>query len=211
MIQARVLIGGNDDYHDILTAGASLRDTLLRDGILATLHLGWGKMQRGGLETRVLVFATNGMRMPRVDQEAIAGAVDGGLGLVAIHTASVLAEEPEFHSIWLDLIGSRFAHHPPHARFKVTIEKNHEVTADIKDFEIEDELYITDRHGPAQEVLATATHEGKKHPMVTVREHGRGRVCYIALGHDARALNNPAFQGILTRAVRWAAGALDRK
>ena len=40
--------------------------------------------------------------------------------------------------------------------------------------------------------------------MVTVREAGRGRVCYIALGHDGRAQHHPAFQRLVVQAARWA-------
>jgi len=208
MMRVRVLIGGNDDWHDLVGAGTILKEALLRAGIEATMHVGWGEQQRGGEETAALVIYTNGMRMTPEEQEAVAVRVAGGLGLVAIHTASVVAETPEFHAKWLGLIGSRFVHHPPFGRFTVSIGRDHQVTRGIKDFEIEDELYITEPVGDPVEVLATAEFEGRRHPMVSVREAGRARVCYLANGHDPRALGNPSFQGLLSNAARWAGRSL---
>jgi hypothetical protein len=205
-MRVRVLIGGNDDYHDIVGAGTILRDALLKDGITATMHLGWGEMQRGGDETSALVVCTNGMRMTKEDQAAIADRVERGLGIVAVHTASVTAETPEWHAVWLGLIGSRFVSHPPHGRFRVSIDRDHAVTHGVGGFEIEDELYVTEPAGEPVTVLASATHAGNSHPMVSVRERGKGRVCYIALGHDPRALHNHSFQRLFSQAVRWAAG-----
>jgi len=204
-MRVRVLIGGNDDYHDLVGAGTIIREALLRDGFEATMHVGWGEQQRGGDETKALVMYTNGMRMTPEEQEAVAARIAGGLGLVAIHTCSVVAETPEFHARWLSLIGCRFVHHPPHAKFTVRIDKDHPVTQGLRDFEIEDELYITEPVGDPMIVLASASFEGKKHPMVSIRESGRTRVCCLANGHDARALGNPSFQKLLANAVRWAA------
>lgn len=203
-MKVRVLIGGNDDWHDIITAGASLRDTLVKAGFDASLRVGWGEQQRGGDDVAALVMYTNGMRMPPADQETIRAKVEAGLGLVAIHTCAVLAEEPAFHATWLNLIGHRFVHHPPFSRFRVSIDRDHPVVRGVASFDIEDELYITEPWGSPMEVLATAEFEGKKHPMVAVREAGRGRVCYLADGHDRRALENPSFQAILANAVHWA-------
>ena len=205
-MRVRVLIGGNDDWHDLVGAGTILKEALVAAGIEATMHVGWGEQQRGGPETSALVMYTNGMRMTPQDQEALCGLVAGGLGLVAIHTCAVLAEPPEFHARWLGLIGNRFVHHPPFARFGVSIDRDHPVTHGVAGFEIEDELYVTEPWGAPMAVLATAAFEGKRHPMVSVRETGRGRVCYLANGHDARALRNPGFQSLLLRAVRWSSG-----
>src|SRR6185369_10699747 len=48
--------------------------------------------------------------------------------------------------------------------------------------------------------------EGKPQPMAYSREEGKGRVVYLANGHHAKSLSNPAWQQIFIRSVRWAAG-----
>ncbi len=203
-MRARVLIGGNDDYHDLVGTGTLLRNVLAGADIAATLHVGWGEQQLGGPGTRALVVYTNGMRMRPEEQDRVAARVADGLGLVALHTASVSVEPPAYHATWLGLIGCRFVHHPPFARFAVAVDRDHPVTRGVGNFEIEDELYLTEPVGPPVETLASAAHEGTRVPVVTVRDHGRGRVCYIALGHDGRAHHHPAFQRLVVQAARWA-------
>ena len=203
-MRARGLIGGNDDYHDLIGAGTRLRDILAGAGMAAGLRVGCGEQQLGGPETGVVVMYTNGMRMRPEEQERLATRVAAGLGLVALHMCCVNVESPEFHATWLGLIGCRFVHHPPFSRFRVSVDREHPVTADVGEFEIEDELYITEPVGEPVETLASALHEGARHPMVTVREAGRGRVCYIALGPDGRAQHHPAFQRLVVQAARGA-------
>lgn len=205
MSRVRVLIGGNDDWHDVLGAGQRLRDLLSADGHAATLHLGAGAQQVGGPDTNALVMYTNGLRMHPDDQTALADRVQAGLGLVALHSSCVDVGAPEEHETWFGLIGCRFAHHPPFGRFTVSCAGAHPVTAGIDRFEIDDELYLTKPAGEPMTVLATADHEGRPQPMVSVRETGKGRVCFIAPGHDARAWANPGFQRLVQQAVRWTA------
>ena len=41
--------------------------------------------------------------------------------------------------------------------------------------------------------------------MVYVKQHGAGRVAYLASGHDARSLSHPTYRTLFTRAITWAA------
>lgn len=207
MSRVRVLIGGNDDWHDILGGGMRLRDLLCADGHAATLHLGSGEQQLGGPETDVLVAHTNGARMTTAEQRAIADRIAAGTGLVALHQSVVDIGGPGEYDLWLGLIGCRFVSHPPFGRFKVSCDPGHPVTAGVGEFEIDDELYITEPVGDPVTVLGMAAHEGVTRPMVTVHAHGRGRVCFIALGHDGRAQSHPSFQRLVRQAVRWASRA----
>lgn len=204
MSRVRVLIGGNDDWHDIITGGQRLRDLLCADGHAATLHLGIGEQQLGGPETRALVAHTNGARMTPAEQQAVADRVAAGTGFVALHQSTVDIGGPGEYDRWLGLIGSRFVSHPPFGRFTVSCDPGHPVTAGVGEFEIDDELYVTEPVGDPVTVIGMAAHEGTTRPMVTVRDHGKGRVVFIALGHDGRAQAHPAFQRLVRQAVRWA-------
>ena len=200
---ARVLIGGNDDYHDLIGAGTALRDAFIHDGLAATLHVGIGPQQVGPDPNAVLVLYTNGMRMAPDHQAALVARVESGSGLVALHCSSVDVEAPGWHAPWLGLIGCRFAHHPPFGKFTVTPAADHPITAGMTAFDIEDELYLTEPVGDTGTVIATAQHDGKSHPIVTLHDRGKGCVCYLALGHDHRAWHHLSFQTLLTRSVRW--------
>ena len=71
----------------------------------------------------------------------------------------------------------------------------------IDSFEIEDERYELKDVAPDLRVLAHA--DGNS--SIYVRQHGAGRVCYIAPGHDRRTLALPVYGQLVRQAVMWAA------
>jgi type 1 glutamine amidotransferase len=132
---------------------------------------------------------------------ALVDAVAAGAGFVGLHAANATfrASDP-----YAAMVGSRFARHPPIKRFTVeTVDPSHPVTAGIASFEVEDERYELKDEAPDLRVLACA--EG--FPSVYVREHGRGRVCYVAPGHDRRTLELAAYAQLVRQAIAWAARA----
>jgi type 1 glutamine amidotransferase len=136
---------------------------------------------------------------PSDDQlAALLAAVDGGIGYVGLHAATATFRGREqYHA----LVGSWFNRHDPIKRFTVDVDPRHPVTADVPSFETEDELYELRDVRPDVQVLAQA--EGW--PQVYVRQHGVGRVAYIAPGHDRRTLARPEYVQLVHQAIAWAA------
>jgi uncharacterized protein len=101
----------------------------------------------------------------------------------------------------------------PVGEFEVKVlNTTHPITKGVPEtFRITDELYYftPDPAGAPIEVLAqTSTANGtkKEHPSVWLVKHPQARIAGIALGHDARAHDLPAFRTLLQNAVKWAAG-----
>lgn len=146
----------------------------------------------------VLNYSTDGF--PTDEQiDSLIAAIEGGLGFVGLHAATAAFKKSEpYHR----MIGSWFVTHPPIKRFTVEIaDRDHPVTRGIPDFEVEDERYEVRPVVDDLQVLASA--EG--HPMVYVRQLGQGRICYIAPGHDERALAHPTYVRLVHQAIAWAA------
>ncbi len=205
MSKVHVLVGGTDRYHDVLGAGLSLRDTLVKHAIPAALHIGFERFG-DDYETDVDVYVVYAMwpRMTDAAQEALAARVAGGAGLVVLHASIVVVHDDQDQ--WLTLVGSRFERHDPFMRMQVRIDVKHPVTEGIDDFEIDDEPYEVSWTGSPGTVLASFELNGTMHPLVYTLEHGRGRICYIALGHDARCWGHPMFARLLTQSTRWVGG-----
>ena len=57
-------------------------------------------------------------------------------------------------------------------------------------------------------MLATAKNltNGKTFPSVWIVKHPKARIVCIALGHDGKAHDLPAYKTMLRNAVAWAAG-----
>jgi type 1 glutamine amidotransferase len=81
-------------------------------------------------------------------------------------------------------------------------------------FDVEDELYYVNAEpdkippGTASiEVLAETSPSVKfkqAHPAVWITPHAAARIVGIALGHDERVHDHPAFKTLLANAVKWA-------
>ena len=160
----------------------------------------------------VIVNASTALE-PTPDQiEALLARVHEGAGFVGVHAATAtFAKYPDY----LAMVGARFAKHDPLKRFTIRfVDRTHPITAGLDDYEHDDELYeltgdYVDRTNivPLQSGLHVLA-EAEGHPMAYVKTHGAGRVAYLASGHDARSLDQPAFKAMFTRAIAWAAGNL---
>lgn len=132
--------------------------------------------------------------------------VTRGGGYVPLHFTTADA-----NGDFLAFVGAEFKGHPPYGPFTVRVaDEIHPITRGLGTIEIEDECYqssFPDRG--AIRVLQTSHHPSGAvdgEPSSWVREIGRGRLFYSALGHDARSFAHPVFRELLTRGIRWAAG-----
>ena len=129
--------------------------------------------------------------------------VRNGGGLLGLHSATVTFTDCP---AYMELIGARFTDHSPIMDFAVRItDPDNPVVARCDDFRITDELYLLADQAE-YEPFAVAHYQGVDRVVGYQRDVGKGRVLYLANGHDVRALGNRHFQRMLERAARLAAG-----
>lgn len=162
-------------------------------------------------ESDVLYLSNNQpIKNPEVRQ-AIFDFVEAGNGLVLGHAALWYnwADWPEYNQ---QLVSGGSRGHDPYGNFTVTVENTtHPITEGVEEqFSLDDELYYykVDTTGPGIEVLATGSAPGSEEnfPSVFVINNSEGRIVGLALGHDEKAHQHPAYQTLLRNAVEWAAG-----
>lgn len=150
---------------------------------------------------------TTGLTPTDEQVRALLAAIEGGMGHVALHAATAsFTNQPDY----LRAIGARFQRHDPIKRFTIHfLDHEHPITQGLDDYEHEDELYeltgdVVDRASflPLTGVQVLAEAEG--HPMVYVKQLGKGRIVYLASGHDRRSLGQPGYRTLFTRAIDWA-------
>jgi len=171
----------------------------------------WEALRWDRVASYDLVIAYTGSRKHECTSGQLAGLtrlVERGGGFVPLHFTSANAN-PEF----LALVGAQFIGHPPHGPFTVRVsDATHPVTHGLADIEIEDECYQSEFPDlGALHVLMTSHHPDPAAkidgaPSAWVRQIGKGRLFYSALGHDARSFAHPGLRDLLTRGIRWAAG-----
>lgn len=148
----------------------------------------------------------NAQALTDEEGDALIRFVENGGTLIGVHGAVAVSAE---RTRYIGLIGTRVTHHSPYHEFPVDVTaEKHPITQGVENFRITDELYCMDREVGDAQILATATWQDKKEPMLYVRAQGKGKVIYNALGHDTKAYDNPAFKELVLRSLAWAAGSL---
>ncbi len=201
-----LLLVGGADYHDQPEHRQILSDFIGAEfNLNMTDHL--GELNPSTLDTYdVIVNCTTFVEPTEEQVGALLDTVKGGKGFVGIHGATATFwNSPAY----LEMIGGKFIAHDPNKEFMVKISNAravipHLITKGVDNFTIQDELYIIEGDITRWEILARA--EG--HPVIFNKVYGEGRVHNNALGHDARALNNPSFQRLVNNGIAWAAGIL---
>lgn len=238
-MQAHLIAAGK--YHDIDFARLELLKLLAEvPHIRTSVACDYGDGERIAACDLLITYTCD--LVPDADQlPALRAFLDKGGRWIALHgTNSIIRfaddgkaltpnEAPEF----MEMLGTRFLGHPPIAPFPVRIVRgDHPITTGLRDFSVEDELYVSERTADI-DVLMAASFEGDcpdfaetlapdpDVPILYERTIGKGAILYCTLGHcrghyDLQPLarfwphpqrcawNYPVFTEILRRAIGWA-------
>lgn len=127
--------------------------------------------------------------------------VASGKGYVGIHSAGDSFREcPEYRA----MVGGYFVTHPHYRDYQVSVvDSEHPITKGLVEFIVKDEQYILD-YDPRVHVLCSALWKGTAVPVAWTKDWGKGRLFYLALGHDANACRHETFRLLLQRGALWA-------
>jgi type 1 glutamine amidotransferase len=163
-----------------------------------------------------VMFYTTG-ELPFTDEEkrALVDFLKSGHGFVGVHSATdTLYEWGAYHQI----IGGYFNNHPWHQLVTVdVVDPNSKLVSSLgKSFQITDEIYqigdfrADDTHvllalDPTSVDLKKATVRRRYYgwPIAWTRTFGKGRVYYNSLGHEEAVWNDPRYQDMILKAIKW--------
>ncbi|GAB2330204.1 ThuA domain-containing protein [Streptomyces variabilis] len=161
----------------------------------------------------VVFLSTSGDVLTPAGRERLAAYVEGGGGFVGVHAAACTEYGWPCYG---DLVGARFAGHPPVQPGHALVEDHdHPATRHLPPvWEVTDEWYdFLTSPRPSARVLLSADASsydggtmGDDHPLAWCRTQGEGRVFYTALGHTVEAYDDPLFRAHLRGGITWAAG-----
>ncbi|TDE16758.1 PVC-type heme-binding CxxCH protein [Dyadobacter psychrotolerans] len=150
-----------------------------------------------------LIIYANHDSLPPAQENAMKAFVEGGKGLIPLHSASGCFRNSKWY---IKTIGGQFASHKT-GRFKNTILKaDHPVMKGITDFETWDETYVHQNLNPDKTVLGERIEGDQHEPYTWVRNEGKGRVFYTAYGHEDSTWTNKGFLDLVRNGVLWAVG-----
>jgi putative membrane-bound dehydrogenase-like protein len=200
-----VLFLGDNGHHRPAVRAKDLLPVLAGRGVDLfytdrTADLNPGELAR----YQVLVLYNNHPTVTRAELNALLGFVSRGGGLVVLHCASASFQNSEE---FIRLVGAAFKSHGTGTFSAVRTAPEHSAILGVPAFDSWDETYLHTKHNPVDRtVLEVRREQGHDEPWTWVKPYGRGRVFYTAWGHDQRTWNNPGFQQLVERAVRWTAG-----
>ena len=201
--QLRVLFLGDNGHHRPADRFKQMQPALSSRGIEMTYTDKLEDLNPGKLAgyDALMIFA-NHTRISLDQEKALLEYVEGGRGLVPVHCASYcFLNSPKY----IELVGGQFKSHGT-GTFKDTIvNSDHPVMKGVQPIESWDETYVHTKHNPNRVVLSERRDAQGNEPYTWVREAGKGRVFYTALGHVASELDSPPVRTILTRGMLWAA------
>lgn len=205
-IPTLVFAGG--PIHDFRGVGGAARDALAAAGDFAITYLEEdldALLPERLAPFRLLVFHYTVGTLSDAQKNGLLNWVAGDGGFVGIHSAADSFRDcPEYRA----MVGGYFVTHPKYRDYQVSVvDSAHPITEGLDEFMVRDEQYILD-YDPRVNVLATALWKGKAMPVAWTKTWGKGRVFYLALGHDEPAMRHPIAQQLLVRGARWAAGSL---
>jgi len=155
----------------------------------------------GGYDGAILYFQRKTIDDGTLD--ALDRFVAGGGGLLAVHSASASFKQvPRY----FDILGGRFITHGKIEPFTVRRTDTAASFFSVTDpFTVTDELYIHEYDDGVTIHYATETDTGPE-PVVWTKSHGKGRICYISLGHRASVMKVDAVRRIITEGLGWTLG-----
>ena len=228
-------------YHDIDFARLELLKLLAEHPrIRTTVACDYGDLDRLA-SCRFLVTYTCDLMPNEAETVAIRAWLEAGGKWLALHgTNSILVfqesglvDTPDDRPDVMQLLGTQFKAHPPIGPFKVeVVDREHELTRGIDDFEVIDELYLSNTTAPIDILMQTrfsgeatgftaAKWDEAVVPIVYNRTIGQGMISYNALGHcrghydlpgmvdfypnpEKCAWNYEIYYELLRRGIAWA-------
>ncbi|MGQ9609898.1 MAG: ThuA domain-containing protein [bacterium] len=143
-------------------------------------------------------------------ERGLTSFVNGGGGILAVHASNALLGQ---YDDYMELIGSEFTGHDPLAPFEVITEGGFD---DILPrlagrFRVIDECFnFKPRTKDTLRYFQYGLWRLQRLPLSYVRDYGKGKVLYTALGHDNNTFRLAPFQDLMIKGLRYVTNLKDK-
>ncbi len=201
---------GGPEFHPTEWAGKKMTELLQSDGrftmdMTADLN-SFASLPESGYDA-VAVYMT-GFKgdLTEKREKGLLTFIKNGGGFIGIHSAT---DSFRGSRAYIEMLNGEFLKHPEHHEFPVQVaDGSHYMTERMSDFSLFDEMYHMQNYDPSRSKLLLKTvWQGKEIPLAYAREHGKGRVVYLANGHTKEAWSHPEFQKLVVRAAAYCTGS----
>ncbi|PWJ57166.1 putative membrane-bound dehydrogenase-like protein [Dyadobacter jejuensis] len=199
-----LFLGHQSKHHDSGKYAPWLAIKLFRSGVNMSYTTDLADLNTENLSKfDGLIIYANHDSLPPQQEAALKAFVDGGKGLIPIHSASGCFRNSDWY---ISAIGGQFASHGTGSFANTILQPQHPVLKGITPFETWDETYVHQRLNPDNLILGERVDGTHHEPYTWVRTQGKGRVFYTAYGHEDKTWTNIGFLNLVRNGVLWAIG-----
>ncbi len=157
-------------------------------------------------EGRVTPQESNAVWFTPSHQQALSSFVRSGGALLGLHAG--LASYGHDGEYGRTIHGSFVNHPAEHPEFKVRLTgARHEITRDVNEFSIRDEMYFVRVDSAETTVLLESwSPDYGSSAAAWAHQAGKGRVFCFTPGHRQEVLSHPSYRAVLTHGLHWLAG-----
>jgi len=206
MQKIKTLLFTGGEIHDFKGCGEAIADALSKNKKfeITRVENDFSILAAPNLDPYdIIVFYCTVGKITDAQKNGLLNFIASGKGYVAIHSggADSFRECPEYRA----MVGGHFATHPHYREYQVSVvDSEHPITKGLTEFTVTDEQYILD-FDPRVNILCSALWKGKAEPVAWTKDWGKGRVFYLALGHNKESCQHKMFHLLLVRGALWAA------
>lgn len=178
---------------------------------LDPLTLPWGALSEWSMivvarEGRVAPQQSDAVWFTSAHQQALSSFVRSGGALIGLHAG--LASYGHDGEYGRAIHGSFINHPAEHPVFRVRLARaQHEITRDLSEFSIRDEMYFVRVDSTETTVLLESwSPDYGSSAAAWAHQAGEGKVFCFTPGHRQEVLSHPGYRTVLARGLRWAAG-----
>ncbi len=203
--RAEVLFLGNTSTHHNSTKYAPwLSIPLFKAGINLSYTVDTNDLNAENLSKYDgLIIYSNYNTISAAKEKAIKDFVEGGKGLIPLHSASACFTNSAWYT---QTVGAQFKSHKTGDFTAKNVNTIHPVMKGISEFETWDETYVHSNINPDITILQERVDGSVREPWTWVRNQGKGRVFYTAYGHNDSTWTKPGFLKLVENGVLWAIG-----
>jgi len=209
MAKIKTLLFCGGEIHDGIGCGTVMQEVLEETGEfeITRVENDLSVFEKPELKKYDLIafFYTVG-QITDAQKNGLLNFVASGKGIAGAHSmADSFRDCPEYRA----MVGGYFITHPRFRQYQVSVvDPEHPLTQGLDEFFVEDEQYIT-AYDSRVHVLASALWKGQAMPVAWTHTWGKGRVFYLALGHNPEACRHQMFKVLFQRGAKWAGTAAE--
>ncbi len=199
-----LVLGHDSEHHNSEKLMMYLQTPLFQKGINLTYTTDLADLNSETLNNYdgLMIYANHDSISPN-QESALRDYVQSGKALIPVHSASFCFQNSDWY---IEAVGGQFSKHGTEVFATKIIKPEHPAMEGLTEFESWDETYVHAKVNPDMEVLMERVDASGREPYTWVREEGKGRVFYTALGHNEKTWEKKEFQHLIASGILWAVG-----